>query len=149
MLKKFISSALALLAAAAAGALVIFAMLPPAALGQSPVTEGQAQYEPRQSISYEIGSKFASGYFVHHAGTCMVTLMAVEKSPPDNPLPVTAARVRLTLLPGQIAGLDSEEGSSLNFTCSKGAAALLADIGERDKLVELQRDAHAGRGGAS
>jgi hypothetical protein len=119
-----------------------------AALGELPA-QGQARYEARQNISYELGSKFTSGFFVRHAGACMVTLMVVEKSPPDNPLPVTAARVRLTLLPGQIGGLDSEEGSSLNFTCTEGAAALLVDIGERDKLVTLQRNAQAARGGAS
>ena len=121
----------------------------PAALGQPAVAEGQARYEARQSISYEFGSKFTSGYFVRDAGTCVVTLMVIEKNTPDNPLPLTAARVRLVLLPGQIAGLDSEEGSSLNFTCSEGAAALLVDIGERDKLVALQKSSHAVRAGAS
>jgi hypothetical protein len=119
------------------------------ALGQSPVTEGQTRYKARQSISYEFGSKFTSGYFVRHAGTCLVTLMVIEKSPPDHPLPITAARVRLSLLPGQIAGLDSEEGHSLNFTCSEDATALVVDTGERDNLAALQRNAHTGGRGAS
>jgi hypothetical protein len=112
----------------------------PAAFGESQVTEGQARYEARQSISYEFGSKFTSGYFVRHAGTCLVTLMVIENSPPDHPLPVTAARVRLALSSGEIAGLDSEEGHSLNFTCAEGATALLVDTGERGKLVALQRN---------
>ena len=30
------------------------------------------------------------------------------------------------------------EGRSLNFTCGKEATALLVDVGEREKLVELQ-----------
>jgi hypothetical protein len=42
------------------------------------------------------------------------------------------------LNPGQTAGLDSEEGRSLNFTCGEGATALLVDSGERERLVELQ-----------
>lgn len=42
------------------------------------------------------------------------------------------------LNPGQIAGLDSEEGRSLNVTCGEGAAHLLVDTGTTDKLVELQ-----------
>ena len=50
-----------------------------------------------------------------------------------------ATRVRLVLNPGQTAGLDSEEGRSLNFTCDEGATALLVDSGEREKLVELQK----------
>jgi hypothetical protein len=110
----------------------------PAALAQS-VTQKQASYEPLQAISYEFGSKFTTGFFVHHSGNCLVTLMVVEKSPPEVPLPYTAARVRLHLNPGQIAGLDSEEGRSLNFTCGADASALLVDTGERGRLVALQR----------
>ena len=43
--------------------------------------------------------------------------MIIEKIDPDRVSPVTAARVRLMLDPGQIAGLDSEEGGSLNIEC--------------------------------
>ncbi len=111
----------------------------PGASAQSTVREGQTRYEALQSISYEFGSKFTSGYFVAQAGTCLVTLMVIEKSPTEQPLPVTAARVRLVLNPGQVVGLDSEEGRSLNFTCSAGASALLVNAGERDGLVALQR----------
>jgi hypothetical protein len=67
-----------------------------------------------------------------------VTLMISEKGDPEQPLPLSAARVRLELYPGQMAGLDSEEGRSLNFTCGDNATMLLVDEGERDRLVELQ-----------
>jgi len=40
--------------------------------------------------------------------------------------------------PGQIAGLDSEEGRSLNFTCGEDAATLVVDYGERSKLMVQQ-----------
>ena len=40
--------------------------------------------------------------------------------------------------PGQIAGLDSEEGRSLNFTCGEGATTLVVDYGERSKLLAQQ-----------
>jgi hypothetical protein len=43
--------------------------------------------------------------------------------------------------PGQIAGLDSEEGNSLNLTCGEDAATLLVDFGERQRLVSLQTHA--------
>jgi hypothetical protein len=98
----------------------------------------QARYLPGQSVSYEFGSKFMSGYFVEHRSECFVTLMVIEKIDPDDLLPVTAARVRLTLYPGQVAGLDSEEGRSLNFTCGERAGWLGVDIGERDTLVAMQ-----------
>jgi hypothetical protein len=65
--------------------------------------------------------------------------MVYEKSDPETAPSSTATRVRLVLNPGETAGLDSEEGRSLNFTCGEGAMALLVDSGERDRLVELQR----------
>jgi hypothetical protein len=106
----------------------------PAAAAES----GQASYLPVQSISYEFGSKAVSGYFVQQAQTCVVALMVAEKSDPDQPPPPSPARVRLVLTPGQIAGLDSAQGRSINLTCGEGAATLLVDVGETGKLVALQ-----------
>ena len=45
--------------------------------------------------------------------------MIGKKSDLDYLSPATAVRVRLMLDPGQIAGLDSKEGGSLNFTCGR------------------------------
>jgi hypothetical protein len=42
------------------------------------------------------------------------------------------------LAPGQIAGLDSEEGRSLNFTCGDRGKTLLVSAGETSRLVKLQ-----------
>src|SRR5262245_21662930 len=81
----------------------------------TPQADGRAQYAPLQSISYVFGSKSMSGYFVRESAACAVTLMISEKSDPDNLLPTTPTRVRLVLKPGQAAGLDSEEGRSLNI----------------------------------
>jgi hypothetical protein len=99
--------------------------------------EGDALYLPIQSISYTFGSKIASGYFVQRNSVCLVTLMIDEKTDPDLPSP-TAARVRVMLDPGQVAGVDSEEGRSLSFTCGDDAATLVVSYGERDKLMQKQ-----------
>jgi hypothetical protein len=99
----------------------------------------EVRYRPIDSIRYDFGSKAASGYFVEQAKKCVVTLMVYEKPDPDAASSNTATRVRLVLNPGETAGLDSEEGRSLNFTCGEGAAALVVDSGEREKLVELQK----------
>ena len=42
------------------------------------------------------------------------------------------------LEPGQIAGLDSEEGRSLNLTCGGHAKTLVVNSGERSNLVTQQ-----------
>jgi hypothetical protein len=112
----------------------------PAAAGQTqPPLKDEAAYAPIQIIRYDFGSKSLSGYFVSQTARCIVMLMVSEKGNPDTAPSTTATRVRLMLNPGETAGLDSEEGRSLNFTCGEGATALLVDAGERGKLIELQR----------
>jgi hypothetical protein len=96
----------------------------------TPPANGKTEYAPIQSISYVFGSKSMSGYFVRESAACAVILMISEKSDPDHLLPTTPTRVRLVLNPGQTAGLDSQEGRSLNMTCGAGAATLLVDVGE-------------------
>jgi hypothetical protein len=112
-----------------------------AASGPSESTAGQARYLPIQSISYEFGSKFMSGYFVQEAATCVVTLMIAEKTHSEVVPAASAARVRLTLSAGQIVGLDSEEGRSLNLTCGEGATAMLVDAGETERLLTFRDSA--------
>lgn len=110
----------------------------PASGGAPGPLDSHAQYQPIQSISYEFGSKFMSGYFVQVASACSVALMVIEKSDPEKTPPASPTRVRLLLNPGQTAGLDSEEGRSVNFTCGEGASTLLVDTGDRESLVALQ-----------
>ena len=109
-----------------------------AASAQSQSVKSKAKYAPIQSVRYDFGSKSMSGYFVDQAKRCVVMLMVSEKPDPDAASSNSATRVRLVLNPGQTAGLDSEEGRSLNFTCGEGATALVVDTGDRDKLVGLQ-----------
>jgi hypothetical protein len=125
-------------AVAGAMALGLLAWVPTASGGSPVAAEDKGQYLPIQSISYAFGSKLLSGYFVQKSNTCNVMLMLSERRDPEAPPAPSAARVRLVLNPGQIAGLDSEEGRSLNLTCGEGAAKLLVDVGETNRLVELQ-----------
>ena len=117
----------------------------PLAWSGAPEQAMPSEYRPRQSISYVLGSKFISGYFIHRTGRCHVTLMVIEKSDPDSALPVTAARVRLILNPGQVAGLDSEENRSLNITCGESGDTLYANIGDREAMTVLQASAKFGQ----
>jgi hypothetical protein len=110
----------------------------PAASSGSPADETKAEYQPIQSLSYVFGSKLTSGYFEQRNGACFVTLMITEKSDAEAPLPLSPTRARLILYPGETAGLDSEEGRSLNLTCGEAAATLTVIAGDRDRLVALQ-----------
>jgi hypothetical protein len=125
-------------ASAFAGALLVsLGAQAASAQSQAPV-KSEATYAPTAGISYDFGSKSMSGYFVDQAARCVVMLMVSEKRDPDTDSSNTATRVRLVFNPGQTAGLDSEEGRSLNFTCSEGATALVVDSGDREELVGLQ-----------
>jgi hypothetical protein len=124
--------------ASALAGTVALGLVASAASAQSQSVKSEAKYAPIQSVRYDFGSKSMSGYFVDQAKRCVVMLMVSEKPDPDAASSTSATRVRLVLNPGQTAGLDSEEGRSLNFTCGEGATALVVDTGDRDKLVGLQ-----------
>ena len=104
-----------------------------------PATRTRVEYAPLQAISHDIGSKSMRGYFVQSNGACLVFLMIAERIIPEAPVPLSAARVRLVLQPGAIAGFDSAEGRSLNLTCDRAAARLLVDEGETSALITQQK----------
>ena len=100
------------------------------ATSAAPAAGDQAIYGPMQSISHNLGSKSAIGYFLREAGECQVVLMIAENADPGaGPMP-SAARLRLVLRPGQAAGLDSEEGRSIDLTCGDQAATLSVRSGQ-------------------
>jgi hypothetical protein len=113
----------------------------PVAHSEPPELTTPSEYRPRQSISYTIGSKFVSGYFQQRSSRCHVTLMVIEKPDLDTPLLSTAARVRLILKPGQVAGLDSAEDRSLNVTCGESGDTVNVTVGNRGAMTALQEGA--------
>ncbi len=117
----------------------LWAAAPTASAGSASTVEDKAIFAPVQSIRYDFGSKSMSGYFVEQASACHVMLMVSEATDPDKSQPPSGTRVRLVLAPGQIAGLDSEEGRSLNITCGEGGKTLLVNAAESATLFKLQR----------
>ena len=98
---------------------------------------GEKTYAPMQSISYVVGSKSAIGYFMQEKGTCRVVLMVAENVDPDVAAAPSAARLRVALQPGQDAGLDSDEGRSIDMTCGSGGATLTIRDGKSQDLAVL------------
>jgi len=78
-------------------------------------------FQPTQAMTYVLGSKRAVGYFERANGTCRVTLMIAEEVNTDVAEPTSAARLRVSLTPGQGATLGSAEGESIAVTCGAGA----------------------------
>ncbi len=110
----------------------------PASSGSASPVDNQSRYLPIQSIRYEFGSVSISGYFTQEAATCIVMLTILDHNVAEEEMRASPVRLRMMLRPGQVAGLDSEDGQALNVTCTEGAAAVLVDVGERDRLTDLQ-----------
>jgi hypothetical protein len=98
---------------------------------------GETTYVPMQAISHDLGSKAAIGYFVREAGACQVVMMIGEKVDAETASMSSAARLRLALLPGQRAGLDSEEGRSIDLTCGEAADTLTVRNGPTAEIAPL------------
>ena len=119
--------------------LLIASLAAAAAVASSASTAlpGQTSYVPMQAISHDLGSKSAIGYFVREAGACQVVMMIGEKADAEAASTSSATRLRLALLPGQQAGLDSEEGRSLDLTCGDSASTLIVRDGPTAKVATL------------
>ena len=102
-------------------------------LGAQKVFAGEiseAEYLPLRSISYELGSKKAIGYYTKADEACAVTLMLAENSDPDQANLPSAARLHVELVPGQLASVDSAEGRSLQIICGHDADSLTVIKGD-------------------
>jgi hypothetical protein len=98
---------------------------------------GETTYFPMQAISHDLGSKAAIGYFMPEAGACQVVMMIGEKADAEAASTSSAARLRLALLPGQRAGVDSEEGRSIDLTCGDAADTLIVRNGPTAEVATL------------
>ena len=126
MTHKSVGSFLALVTGLVFG----FAMTPPAAVTASANAAEEVTYKPIQAISRVLGSKRAVGYFSREADACNVTLMVVEEVDLDVAMPPSAARVRVSLMPGQTIQLDSDERKFLDITCGPEADTVVARSGD-------------------
>lgn len=89
----------------------------------------ETTYKPIQAISRVLGSKRAVGYFSRDGKACYVTLMVAEEVDLDIAMPPSAARVRVSLMPGQTVKLDSDERKFLDLTCGPEARTIVARSG--------------------
>jgi hypothetical protein len=93
---------------------------------------GPEIYRSAQAISYELGSKRAIGYFLSHNGVCQLTLMVAEAVDMDIARPLSAAKMTLSMLPGQSTALASEEGESIQLACGAGGETMIVRYAPHD-----------------
>jgi hypothetical protein len=76
-----------------------------------------ATFRPAEAMHYVLGSKRAVGYFIGQKGECRVTMMIAEAVDPDAGISPSAARLRISMRPGQSANFGSAEGAEMTLTC--------------------------------
>jgi hypothetical protein len=85
---------------------------------------GPDVFRATEAMSYVVGSKRAIGYFQSTAGKCQVTLMIAEAVDPDVGQAPSAARMSLSMMPGESFALGSAEGESVVATCGAGGETI-------------------------
>ena len=115
-------SPLKVAAASAAFALALAAS--GATQAEAPRGGPTAIYKANYALSYVLGSKRAIGYFTRANGECRVTLMIAEAIDPDVATPTSAARLTMSMRPGQSAGVGSAESETITLTCGADAETM-------------------------
>jgi hypothetical protein len=89
-------------------------------------------YRPIEAIRYVLGSKRMTGYFIDADGECRVTLMIAEEIDPMVSEPLSAARLILSMRPGQSAVIDSAEAETMLLTCQGAGDAVEVAVRRRN-----------------
>ena len=79
-------------------------------------------YAARQAISHSFGSKRVIGFFAPQNGACALTAFVTEAE--EGYIASSAARIKLTVKPGETAEVSSAEGQGIEVKCRPDAAAV-------------------------
>ena len=116
----------------AAGGLVVISILGPPARADE-LAQSLGPVGPHEPILTTVGSQRVIAFYMPGSDRC--TLHAVVWDNTDADTGRSAARVRISLEPGQIVHIDSADNESLNLQCDKNAEKL--SIVDTDGLVAL------------
>ncbi len=76
---------------------------------------------PMSAISFDIGSKHATGYFLVRDGSCDLSVWLADKSSGDEIAIGTPARMTIPVSPGSTMFVSSAEGTAAEFACAPNA----------------------------
>jgi hypothetical protein len=80
---------------------------------------------PHEPILTTVGNKRVIAFYEPDNGQCVVNAVVYDKTDADTGM-TTAARVRVSLAPGQTASIDSAENKSLTLECGDRGEMLSA-----------------------
>ena len=102
-----------------------------AILAAAPAASAAESFAPMQAVVGDIGDKLVVAYYELAAERCALTVMVDESAAgrDDDVVPATtgAARVRVHLVPGEAASVESAVGGQVAFTCGPDAVVMLVE----------------------
>ena len=109
--------------AAASSLLALTALSTPARADE--MIQNLGPVGPNKPILTTVGDKRVIAFYEPDNGHCAVNAIVYDKTDPDTGM-TTAARVRVSLAPGQTASIDSVENTSLTLQCGDRGEMLSA-----------------------
>ncbi len=84
---------------------------------------------PNQQIGLDAGPEHISGVFRPAQGSCALSVTMVESFVSENdPTGLPAESMQVTVQPGKLAVLNTEQGEQARFECLPGAQAMKATV---------------------
>lgn len=87
--------------------------------------------KPVQAFQLSVGAKRALGYYLANNGTCDLTVLLSDVSYPDDGIIPSASRVGVQVAAGTSAKVDTIDGKTMSFSCSKQAERMTVNVMER------------------
>jgi hypothetical protein len=106
----------------------------PASAGE--LVENSGPVGPHEPILTTFGNKRVIAFYEPEIGHCALNAVVYDITDPDTGT-TTAARVRISLSPGQTVHIDSTDNKTINLRCADEATAL--GIVDNDELVASDR----------
>jgi hypothetical protein len=109
----------------------VLAMAYPGALQAEDLSSGSKAMKPLYAVSFEVGRKHVTSYFLKKGGLCDLTMMVTDR--PDetpwwsNDIPtLSTAQFKAQITGGETAlfGFGAAEGRALEYACVTGAQAM-------------------------
>ena len=79
---------------------------------------------PGKGVSFYMGSKHGITLFKPAEGACDLTVTIAENPDQEGMAGATASRVKMSVVPGKPARVETAEGQALVFSCNKDALSM-------------------------
>lgn len=90
---------------------------------------------PGKGVSFYMGSKHGITVFTPDNGACSLTVTIAENPDMEGMAQGTASRIKMAVMPGRPARVETAEGNALVFACNPDATTMKLDMPENFKYT--------------